>query len=81
VIDDKTINKMLARVVWIFLFLFIYFQHVGNLCVQQFSVLFIFQHVCNLFSFVFITMINKCITHALMLWLVMMIESLCYDKI
>ena len=31
VIDDKTMNKMLARVVWIFLFLFIYFQHVCKL--------------------------------------------------
>ena len=39
-----------------------------------------FQHVCNLFSFVFITMINKCITYALMLWLVMMIESLRHVK-
>ena len=59
--------------------------HLFSACVQACVCVaifcFIFQHVCNLLSFAFITMINKCITHALMLWLVMMIESLCHVKI
>jgi len=64
-----------------FYFFSFIFSMCASLCVRSNFLFYLFQHVCNLLSFVFITMINKCITHALMLWLVMMIESLCHVKI
>ena len=59
--------------------------HLFSVCVQACVCIAIFyfiyfQHVCNLLSFIFIIMINKCITHTLTLWLVMMIKSLCHVK-
>ena len=53
VIDDKTMNKMLARVVWIFFyFLSFIFSMCASLCVRSNFLFYLFQHVCNSLSFV-----------------------------